>query len=81
MKTFYYKNFYNSIINNENNEKDEIIDRSTENGRNKLLNGNDVNVDILPKVGGNSIIINVCSCFNWNYSNKKNNLFKEKAYN
>ena len=35
---------------------------------NELLNGNDVDVDILPKVGGNSIIINVCSCFNWSYS-------------
>ena len=36
--------------------------------KNALLNGNDVDVDILPKVGGNSIVINICSCFNWSYS-------------
>ena len=73
----------NSIINIENDTKDledlensekdkgkinEIIDKSTENGKNKLLNGNEVDVDILPKVGGNSIVVNVCSCFNWSYS-------------
>ena len=72
----------NSIINTKNDPKDledikdsenngeinEIIDKSTENGKNKMLNGNEVDVDILPKVGGNSIIINVCSCFNWSYS-------------
>ena len=52
----------------DNGEINEIIDKSTENGKNKMLNGNEVDVDILPKVGGNSIIINVCSCFNWSYS-------------
>lgn len=40
----------------------------TNNGNNKLLNGNEVDVDILPKVGGNSIVINLCSCFPISYS-------------
>ena len=66
-----------SSVTNENERESEeqsekepktIIDRSTENGKDKLLNENEVDVDILPKVGGNSIVINICSCFNWNYS-------------
>ncbi len=47
----------------EQENQDEITDN-----KNALLNGNDVDVDILPKVGGNSIVINICSCFNWSYS-------------
>lgn len=47
---------------------DEIIDESTENGKNKVLDGNDVDVDIEPKVGGNSLVIYLCSCFNFTYS-------------
>lgn len=31
---------------------------------NKLLTGNNVGVDILPKVHRNSVIVNLCSCFN-----------------
>lgn len=43
-------------------------DLSTENCKNKILDGNKVDVDILPKVGGNSIVINLCSCFPISYS-------------
>lgn len=58
-------------ISNEitNNEEKPINISLTENGKNKILDDNNVDVDILPKVGGNSIIINICSCFNWSYSN------------
>ena len=65
---------------NNNPETDDKINNSTNNGENKLLDDNKVNVDILPKVGGNSIIINICSCFNWSYSDsdKKDSLVKQK---
>lgn len=52
----------------ESKDDTENIDKSTENGKNKVLNGNEVDVDILPKVGGNSIVINLCSCFPISYS-------------
>lgn len=29
---------------------------------NSLLDNNQVDVDILPKVGGNSVVVNICSC-------------------
>jgi hypothetical protein len=51
----------------EQEQEPENQDEITDN-KNALLNGNDVDVDILPKVGGNSIVINICSCFNWSYS-------------
>lgn len=57
----------NKII-HENNETKEDNDGNN----NRLLDNNDVDVDILPKVGGNSIIIYVCSCLNlsWSYAGK-----------
>jgi hypothetical protein len=54
--------------NNEVIKTEEPDNTFVENGKNKLLNGNEVDVDILPKVGGNSIVINICSCFPISYS-------------
>lgn len=63
-----------------NPQSENETNNSTTNGQNKVLDDNKVNVDILPKVGGNSIIINICSCFNWSYSDsdKKDSLVKPK---
>lgn len=64
------KNIKNKKLERDFIPKDdsEIIDESTENGKNKILDGNDVDVDIEPNVGGNSLVIYLCSCFNFTYS-------------
>lgn len=50
----------------------DIIDKQPSDNEkiteNKLLSNNGVEVEILPKVGANSIVINLCSCFPISYS-------------
>lgn len=72
------------IANNDEDDKgtierkeertDTILkEEKDKNSNNKLLDDNKVDVDILPKVGGNSIVINLCSCcvFTWSDTDKK----------
>lgn len=53
----------NGKMDKSSNEK---MDKSLDD--NEILSGNTVGVDILPKVHGNSVIVNLCSCFNVIYS-------------